>query len=377
MNAKKIFWCKRIILLLVALAAILLLLEIFVRIFISPSSATALADPVIKWRHKPNLDIAIEAENGEGKVRFRSNGLGFIGPDWNQEKAADILRVVNLGDSFTAGMAVPYEENYVSQLGDDLTAALGKKVESLNFGVGGQGTKEAFLTYQTYARQYNPNLVILWFYLGNDFEDNLVYKDPVQNVGFLAKIKGLAKHSKLAYFVVNRLTKIPAVANFMRGRLLDRVGQDENGNSNGLPLSLRLLFTNDLENRLALNKTRDFIEQLKLQLAEEKKNFLVVMVPTNFQVSDSLRERLTQDYPALLASGFNYLRPNGGLANILEDLKIDYFDLTPEFINHCQTDCNLYVCPNCHLSQSGHTLAAQLVTNYLVNSTTNFSLIKK
>lgn len=347
----------------------LLLLEIALRL--APITANSLTkpDPHIANIFKPNLNQIIEAEGANPAPRLRTNQYGFIGTDWTLEKTPGTLRLVNLGDSFTAGLAVEHYKNFSTLLGLALTVLRAAPVESLNFGVPGQGTGEALQTYRYYAKQFNPEIVVLWFFLGNDFEDNLVYQENRSALAAGSSVGGVVKRvlrrSALAQWTVNRLARIPAVANFLHGRVLNRVGADTQSSELGLPLTLRLMFTADPENETAINKTKQLLATLRNLVASDKKRLMVVFIPAHFQVDPRVRERLFQQYPQLKEVEFDDRRPNRALAEISESLGIPYVDLTPEFARQCGDTCPLYACDNCHLSAEGHREAAEIVAPIL------------
>jgi hypothetical protein len=66
-------------------------------------------------------------------------------------------RIAIVGDSFTFGLEVPYEDTW----GPQLEIALGLEWQVLNFGVDGYGVDQAFLKYQLNVLAWHPDIVIL------------------------------------------------------------------------------------------------------------------------------------------------------------------------------------------------------------------------
>ena len=127
--------------------------------------------------HKPNLDkLRFDNENKK-KVHIKTNAEGFVGPNYTLPKPGATARVAVFDDSFTEAMQVNYEENFSYLLEQKLNAAApaGHHVEVLNFGMGGTGTADAMIFYNRYARKYDPDVVVLAFYVGNDIADNALY----------------------------------------------------------------------------------------------------------------------------------------------------------------------------------------------------------
>jgi hypothetical protein len=134
-------------------------------------------DPQRGYRLRPGA-AGLWTREGHGWVRI--NGAGFRGAETSRRPAAGSLRVAVLGDSFTEALQVDEHLTLVGQIQRQLAAArtcslrVGHPagVEVLNFGVGGYGTYQELLTWRHLARSYQPHLVLLVVYLGNDIQDN-------------------------------------------------------------------------------------------------------------------------------------------------------------------------------------------------------------
>lgn len=83
-------------------------------------------------------------------VRASREGVSFA----NVTKST---RIALVGDSFTFGEDVPYEDTW----GALLEKELGEEFQILNFGVGSYGLDQAFLRYSEEVRAWNPKMVIL------------------------------------------------------------------------------------------------------------------------------------------------------------------------------------------------------------------------
>lgn len=365
---------KKLALFLSSIFISFLILEIAVRILF-PVSANSLTreDPYIQKIYHPNLDEKGEMEerSPEGEdvkpPHTKTNHLGFVGEEWSKEKQG--FRIANLGDSYVAGLAVDYDKNFSALLGNDLSEKLGRNVESLNFGVQKQSTAHALETYIHYAREFDPDLVILWFDLGNDFAENLTYVHNIKIEAEKPLWKRIARKSELLYFLVIKLDQITWLKPFLRSTVLEQEYKFRPADTNDSPLILRVLFTNIKDNNEATAKTRFYLKRLHDEVASDGKKLLVAVFPQSFQVSDTSRRALFDAYPDLetIAAEFNVERPKQELKEILQDLSINYVDLTPDFSDHCKGRCNLYnVCTLCHFSRAGHILASEIVTEFII-----------
>jgi hypothetical protein len=111
----------------------------------------------------------------EGRAYLRINSLGYRDGEHEIAKPAGTLRIAVLGDSFAEARQVAQADTFWSLLGKNLgtcSALKGKNVEVLNFGIGGYGTTEELLTLRKDALRFSPDLILLAFFPGNDFQDN-------------------------------------------------------------------------------------------------------------------------------------------------------------------------------------------------------------
>jgi hypothetical protein len=100
---------------------------------------------------RPNLCVRLRSPEYDHVLR--TNTRGFVGPDVPSVKAPGEFRIVILGDSYTAGGQVPYDQNYTALLQDLLVADGFSDIRVINAGVGGCGTDcQAVVSAQRTAR---------------------------------------------------------------------------------------------------------------------------------------------------------------------------------------------------------------------------------
>lgn len=152
----------------------LVLLDILVGVYVLPErshdNVSVVHEPVLGWKLRPNLSIK-RGEEGRAPITETINSLGFRSREWTVEKPPDTLRIIVLGDSHTEA----YEVNDGETWHKLLERELGKKraVEIIPFGVGGWSTDQQLLAYLYYARQFDPDLVILQM-TANDIAFNVL-----------------------------------------------------------------------------------------------------------------------------------------------------------------------------------------------------------
>jgi hypothetical protein len=132
------------------------------------------AHPDLGWKLKPGASGEWKGE-GASFVRVNSNGLRDD-REHTKAKPPNTLRVAVLGDSFSEAIHVPIEQTFWSKLERKLgncAAVKGRKnVEVLNFGVQGYGTAQELIMLRKKVWDYNPDIVVLAFFTGNDVINN-------------------------------------------------------------------------------------------------------------------------------------------------------------------------------------------------------------
>lgn len=103
---------------------------------------------------------------------LRINADGLADSTHTRAKPADTLRIALLGDSMVAGLDVDPQQRIASLWERELSAALGQRVEVVNFAVPGTGTWEQLQMYHLRVREYRPDLVVVAFFWGNDVWNN-------------------------------------------------------------------------------------------------------------------------------------------------------------------------------------------------------------
>jgi hypothetical protein len=139
-----------------------------------------LSDALESYRLTPGQDY------GDG---LRGNNLGYPGEDFAARKRAGVFRIAALGDSFAVGPAVAFKDDYLTRLGKRWP-----DVEVYNFGVSGTGPREYRLILNTDVWRYQPDLVLVSLFVGNDITESLATPremDPRQSALYLCVSRGV------------------------------------------------------------------------------------------------------------------------------------------------------------------------------------------
>ncbi len=162
----------RLLLVLLGCLAGLLILEAAVRIsggdypdFYRPDRhcGTALREGSKGWYRKESTNYISISSQG---LRDREHPT---------QASPGTTRVAVLGDSYAEAFQVPVEQAFWSvmerRLNEDFSFRQ-KRVEVINFGVGGYGTAQELQTLRHRVWQFHPEIVLLAFTTGNDVRNN-------------------------------------------------------------------------------------------------------------------------------------------------------------------------------------------------------------
>ncbi|MBV28575.1 MAG: G-D-S-L family lipolytic protein, partial [Rhodospirillaceae bacterium] len=125
-------------------------------------------DSRLGWTPRPGVEGIYAFE---GRTYLRINSQGFRDVDHEVAKPEGVLRVAVLGDSFTEAREVPLPDTYWKVMEREFSACLaasGRRAEVLGFAVNGYGTAQQLMVLEDSVWRYEPDLVVLAFFTGND-----------------------------------------------------------------------------------------------------------------------------------------------------------------------------------------------------------------
>ncbi len=171
-------WSTRAALALCGTLAGVLLMELGIRL-LPPSSAAHLQfnslqnvpnglymnDHKVAFRPTPGFLGTMKTPGN--KVDIRINSLGLRGPEFQKDDRPVWLA---LGDSFTFAIQVAEEQSFVGLLSQELG------VQLLNAGSDGHGTEHELARFRQLKKPLSPEVVVLVFFTGNDFQNNLNWR---------------------------------------------------------------------------------------------------------------------------------------------------------------------------------------------------------
>ncbi|NEP10123.1 MAG: SGNH/GDSL hydrolase family protein [Symploca sp. SIO2C1] len=171
-------WAQNLLLILGSVVSGIVIVEIGLRI-------AGISYPIL-YTHDQHRGSALRAgaagwQRDEGEAYIQINSDGLRDQEHSKAKPENTLRIAVLGDSYAAALQIPMEKTFWSVMEKELSrckALGGKDVEAINFGVSGYSTAQELITLRHHASDYEPDIVLLAFFTGNDIINNLIVLEP-------------------------------------------------------------------------------------------------------------------------------------------------------------------------------------------------------
>jgi hypothetical protein len=294
------------------------------------------------FRLKPKTDY------GAGLV---STALGYPGPELPRSKPAGLIRIVALGDSFAIGPAVPFADNYLTRLGQELSST-----ELANLGLSGAGPREyqEILEYDGWPLQ--PDLVLVSIFVGNDISEILARPrnwDPRRHAVYqlgertwrLAR-EAWRGNTPITALQTDRLAAPPLSAEAYREVEARRLAVCQMPATASMEKKWRQALA-------ALGNIADACKRRRVALA-------VVLIPDEFQVNAAVLDQAIRDAGVAMAD-LDLSGPQRRLAAFFSERGVPCLDLLPTFHDHAAT----YAPRDTHWNVAGNHLAARCLAQWL------------
>ena len=310
---------------------------------------------------------------------FRLNSRGFRTTEYAVDKPPGTFRVVVLGDSFTFdSSSVPYDWMWHQRMGHRLAERTPLDVEVLSLSAPSVGPRFELRLWELEGRRLDPDLVVLGFFVGNDFSDES--GTPLVR----SRLGRLARWSYLHRLAGNALAlhRSPAAAPEPQPEpppppsppglggtatpgyeaLYDAASPtfDEARFLRIERARLRLLAAVPEDDfRPLCHDAARVVEHLARSVELAGATFVVLMIPDEAQVDAALRDRLFAP-PASL----DVERPQRCLGEWLERHRIAYLDLLP-LLRREGASRRLYKPRDTHWNAAGNELAGRALAEFL------------
>jgi lysophospholipase L1-like esterase len=342
----------------------------------------ALAEALLRWLHPQPLGFSWPTRDGlqlhppghvgvyrrqEFATPVRINRMGFRGAEFAVPKPPGTFRVLALGDSFTEGMQVAERELVTSRL-QDAFAGAEPRVEVLNLGVSGYGTDDELDVLARYGPELEPDLVLVFFFVGNDVRNNLVEGHCRLEQGALAcaplePLRGLAGLRKRwrsflgarshLYQLWRAATDDPS----HERRLAELQGPGALAPDLALAVDQHRPTPPEYLAR-GLELTGALLDAIRRQAEALGAPAWLVLIPSRAEVEDASWEELLR---AAGGAGLSRDHPMRAVSREAEAAGMPVIDLLPAFLEHEARGDHLYFRIDEHFDADGHALAAAVV----------------
>jgi lysophospholipase L1-like esterase len=168
----KRWWKSNIVLMLGGVVVALVLGEVGLRMVGISYPMFYQYDTQVGYSLRPGAEGLL---NKEGGAYSKINSAGLRDREHAFKKSSNSFRIAVLGDSYAEAMQVSMEEAFGAVLERELNGCPslgGRQPEVMNFGVSGYGTAQELLMLRSRVWPYDPDMVILAFFSGNDVRNN-------------------------------------------------------------------------------------------------------------------------------------------------------------------------------------------------------------
>jgi lysophospholipase L1-like esterase len=343
--------------------------------------------PAYGHYHPPNHSLWIQRD--EFTSYIETNAAGQRGRAVPLAKPPGTFRVLVLGDSFVEAEQVAEQERFVSRLEARLNGAGGPvRYEVIDGGCGGWGTGQELLYLQQEGLAYQPDLVLLAFFVGNDVGDNSIELQLDGNVqaalkpyfvqqedGSLELLPPNPPPLTILERVANVLRLHSTAYNFFESGVLQKLGRGDlvsawrtldalerpryQGN-----LVYRSRLTDDW--RDAWTITDRLLGMVRDETVGHGAGFGMVIVPTRAQVDDQAWRGIAGGDGGRRA-GLERMFPNAQLQKIASRIDAPLLDLVPALRQAAEAGQGpLYYERDQHWTAAGHAVAAQAIADFVV-----------
>jgi hypothetical protein len=326
-------------------------------------------DPDLGFRMRPHFP------SFDGTL---TNQFGFNAREYPLQKAPGTFRIVVVGDSF--GWAGGRDGNYTALLERMFEHRDGAHmVDVVNTGYPMTHTGEQLAMLKKYGMQYNPDMVVLGFFVGNDFLEADPDRKRIIVNGLYVDISKKSEHIILGYPIIPQSRLLLFMEQkykiYQESKQVAKEAQGpqkpEATFSEETYLQVefaRLQFFNTSAARAKnLQGNVDLIFQsiseMDALVKSRNAKLVVAIYPDEFQVNDSLRKAILDRFKAK-PEDYDFNFAQNLLKPYLESKGIPFIDLSDRFRAEGQKR-DLYQLRDTHWNSAGNQLAADMLFDYL------------
>lgn len=362
-----------ILVLFISLFLSFLLAEALIRTTFPQQSYLRDFQPEIGFYNSPNKEGRFTSPFKEFDVRVKINSYGFNDKEYQLEKPNDTIRIIILGDSFVEATQVDLNNTFHKLLEKSLNTSLLRKVEVLSFGRGGASTCEEIQFFNSVAKKFNPDMVILATFAQNDIKDDslLFRNDPSLYRCYINKSDELvvlkpkqdyerAKRTFRSLFRNSHFMRLIHSSFFEKKRQI----------GNCQPQSEFWIYFDKppKEFRYGLKVTERLVTEFSESLNSQNIEFYWVLIPSIYQINYSKGDELRKE---CLEKGIAFrndpLQIEDNLQEIARKQNLKFLRMSSIFHEEFEMGKQLYFPLDEHFTEQGHHLAERSIREMLMS----------
>ena len=349
MKSQRKIYINYILLPLASTLVIFLLFEIILRIFLPQERQDLdhppifLPDDSLGHRLRSNYQSKNVTKNLNYSISTDAYGNRLSSSEFDSKYPT----IIGIGDSYTFGHGVNNHETYLEQL-KSLMQKKDYMYNIINLGVCGYGTHNALRNLNNFLEirpSINPNIILLGFFLGNDFEDNARAISPQKHIRYTTLfIKIIFGKFHTYRFVRSAITKL-----MYKARKKQKNDITSSNEKAGKSLS-----SDDNKVIWGKEETLKYLIELNDLVKKLNSEFIILIMP---DLNDIKNSNIKRDYIKSICKQkqIAFLDLHQGMLKIL-GLEENNFQDNIYFKEN-------YYNPDNHWNSRGHKVAAQFISN--------------
>ena len=289
---------------------------------------------------------------GERRFDATLNSRGFNDIEHTVERPPNVgYRIVALGDSFAVGV-VPQRDNFLTRLESLLSAR--QSVEVINMGVAGTEPGDYLSILADEGIAYGPDLVLVNFFIGNDFETRRARWHERSYLATLVR----------ALWRLGRSSEVVT----LRGGDHDVYDDDEPTMNPDIFLEVQVdrtwVYERDSERfAAAVSRAAQLLSQMRDLARQAGADIVVTLIPDENQIDSAVRARVV-DARNLLPGQLDWEQPNRLITQALKAEAIEVLDLLPILSETARRE-RVYKRSDTHWNVAGNRVAAEAIAQAL------------
>lgn len=293
----------------------------------------------------PYLDKVFQDK--EFTVNYKTNKQGFrIGFEDDPETVVSEIDWLFLGDSYTQGAQVQFEDLYTSILSDSFPDKI-----ILNAGISGFGLPDEYNYYISEGRQLKPKKVFLQICNFNDFMN--VEERTSGFSDYLMQYSNFARYLLYGFKYANP-------AELPLGRWTEPFYPDKESNIN-----YNIFYQESSPSKEKdIAKFKYYLSKIKEEVNKDGAELIVLQIPTKEQIYYKFFEEVVNSFKIDVAK-LDMNAPNKLLEKECQNLGIKLIDLRSSFSS---SEHEVFYQYDEHLTSYGHSALANAIVNYFSNT---------